>query len=119
MCYAIHRLPQHHDRLQGCHVGRVLMPMVDLSSSFIEATNHKKGVMSWDALWVDPVCSDDCYLSWYNLPSPSLPTSGCLRAFPPPLCPFRLHSAPTPKHACTTYATALHPLSDYPRINTE
>src|SRR5258707_14686365 len=61
MHYATHQLPQHHDRLQGCLMGRVLGPLVDLSSSFIEVMNHKKGVMSWDALWVDLVCSDDCY----------------------------------------------------------
>src|SRR5258708_33095645 len=25
-------------------------------------------------------------MSWYDLPSPSLPTSGCLQPLPPPLC---------------------------------
>src|SRR5258708_9432775 len=33
----------------------------------------------------------------------------------PPLAssePFCLHSPPTPKHACTTYTTVSHPLSD-------
>src|SRR5258708_21551816 len=49
-------------------------------------------------------CNDQ-FLSWYDLPSPSLPTSGHLRALPPLLCPFHLHSTPTLKHACATYAT--------------
>ncbi len=33
--------------------------LIDLS--FVEATNHKKRVMSWDTLQVDLVHSDDCY----------------------------------------------------------
>src|SRR5258708_20728798 len=56
---------------------------------------HKRGVMSW-----------------YDLPSPSLPTSGCLQPLPPLLHPFCLHSTPTPKHTHATYATASRPLSD-------
>src|SRR5258707_6703339 len=32
-------------------------------------------------------------MSWYDLPSPSLPTSSRPRLPPPPLCPLRLHSA--------------------------
>ncbi len=52
------------------------------------------------------------YLSWYDLPSPSLATSGHLQPLLPLLHPFCLHSTPTPKHTCTTYAAASHPLSD-------
>ncbi len=51
--------------------------------------------------WSDPrITSADLVgqsiMSWYNLPSPSLPTSSCLQPHPPllpPLCLFCLHSA--------------------------
>src|SRR5258708_32192319 len=51
-------------------------------------------------------------LSWYDLPSPSPPTSSHLRPHPPPHCLFCLHSAPTPMHTCATCTTTSHPLSD-------
>src|SRR5258708_17641551 len=41
-------------------------------------------------------------MSWYDLPSPSLPTPGHLRPHPPPLCSIHLHSAPST-------STLLHP----------
>src|SRR5258708_6139837 len=49
-------------------------------------------------------------VSWYDLPSPSPPTSGHLQPHLPPLHPICLHSAPTPKHTCATYATMSCPL---------
>src|SRR5258708_8349408 len=51
-------------------------------------------------------------VSWYNLPSPSPPTSSHLRPHPHPLCLFCLHSAPTPMCTCTTCTTTMHPLLD-------
>src|SRR5258705_2194002 len=51
-------------------------------------------------------------MSWYNLPSPSPPTPGCLQPHLPPLCTFCLHSAPTLKHTFATCTTTSHPLSD-------
>src|SRR5258708_9576943 len=45
-------------------------------------------------------------LSWYNLPSPSPPTSSHLQPHLPPLCLFCLHSAPTPMCTCTTCTTS-------------
>src|SRR5258707_124121 len=53
-----------------------------------------------------------CQLSWYDLPSPSLPTSSHLQPHPPPLHLFHLHPAPTPMHTCATCTTTSHPLSD-------
>src|SRR5258708_7933365 len=50
---------------------------------------------SWSSLQAHQHQGNLQGLSWYDLPSPSLPTSGCLQAFPPLLCPFCLHSAPT------------------------
>src|SRR5258708_29862165 len=38
------------------------------------------------------------WLSWYNLPSPSLPTSGCLRPHPPPLHSIPLRKVNTCKY---------------------
>src|SRR5258708_23329212 len=51
-------------------------------------------------------------LSWYDLPSPSLPTSSDLQPHPPPLCLFCLQSAPTPMCTCATCMTMSCPLSD-------
>src|SRR5260221_3177661 len=58
-------------------------------------------------------------LSWYDLPSPSPPTSNCLRLPPPPLrllrlplCFFRLRFAPTLMRTCTAHTTTSCPLSD-------
>src|SRR5258705_12667073 len=44
-------------------------------------------------------------LSWYDLPSPSLPTSSDLQPHQPPLCHFCLQSAPTPMCTCATCMT--------------
>src|SRR6266404_2953502 len=52
------------------------------------------------------------HLSWYDLPSPSPPTSSCLQPHLHPLHLFCLCSTPTPMHTCTTCTTMLHPLSD-------
>src|SRR5260370_41388192 len=51
-------------------------------------------------------------VSWYNLPSPSLPTSIHLQPHLPPLCFIHLHSAPTLMRTCTTCTTMSCPLSD-------
>src|SRR6266436_7641675 len=48
-------------------------------------------------------------MSWYNLPSPSLPTPGHLQPHPPPLCSICPHSTPTLKHTCATYASYVMP----------
>ncbi len=68
-----------------------------------------RSVSRWSMVWS---LWNKVQVSWYNLPSPSLPTFGCLQPLPPLLCPFCLHSAPALKHTCATYATALCPLSD-------
>src|SRR6266436_6403264 len=49
-------------------------------------------------------------VSWYNLPSPSPPTSSHLQPHLPPLCLFHLHSTPTLMHTCTTCTTMSCPL---------
>src|SRR5258708_5813876 len=51
-------------------------------------------------------------LSWYDLPSPSLPASSRLQPHPPPLHLFHLCSAPTLMCTCATCMTMLHPLLD-------
>src|SRR5258708_7880672 len=51
-------------------------------------------------------------MSWYDLPSPSPPTSGCLQPHLPPLHLFCLHSTPILKHTCATHTTMSCPLSD-------
>src|SRR6266436_9098379 len=60
-------------------------------------------VISKDHVAMDPtkVCRVMEWLtpmSWYDLPSPSPPTSGCLQPHLPPLHLFCLCSAPTLKH---------------------
>src|SRR5258707_14839642 len=62
----------------------------------------------WQVISIDMIGElPDSNVSWYDLPSPSPPTSGHLRSLPPPLCPFHLHSAPTPKHTCCHGMTSL------------
>src|SRR5258707_13302782 len=83
-----------------------------VDTKILELRNPKKALPIYRSGLQNEASHRCIVVSWYNLPSPSLPTSGCLQPLLPLLHPFHLHSTPTLKHACATYTTASHPPSD-------
>src|SRR5258708_17981278 len=56
-------------------IAKFLIPDHPQQDNYLDPDEYEEKEKEWEEKWV----------SWYDLPSPSPPTSGCLQPHPPPL----------------------------------
>ncbi len=103
-----HSNKQHHCCIQTSLKSPLTSHMIIETDKYHSYHHLPVEVSNQEEAWKSQIISYDSQnwsVSWYDLPSPSLPTSSHLWPHPPPLHLFCLHSAPTPMHTCATCTT--------------